>query len=224
MHALHALVLARKVLYLGISDAPAWVVAKANEYARCNALTPFCVYQGRWSILDRSFERDIIPMARDEGIALAPWSVLGGGKIRTDAEEERRKQSGEGGNSFYTSEWLRTPQEKAVCDALEKVAGEVGAKHINSVAIAYVMQKTQFVFPIIGGRKVEQLVTNLEALEIALSDEQIAFLDAASPIDLGFPHSMIGDGSTNGMLNSSTGHVDFWPRAQPIKPSRKAEV
>lgn len=83
MRGLHGLVMAGKVLYLvstptfaattdayteqGISDSPAWVVAKANQYARDHALTPFSVYQGAWSVMQRDFERDIIPMARAEG-------------------------------------------------------------------------------------------------------------------------------------------------------------
>lgn len=93
MDSLHALVLSGKVLYLGISDTPAWVVSEANRYAKDHGKTPFAVYQGKWSILDRSFERDIIPMARQHGMALAPWGVLGQGKLRTDAEEQRRKES-----------------------------------------------------------------------------------------------------------------------------------
>jgi len=150
MRSLHALVMQRKVLYLvcfrliwysdfiiltffkGISDSPAWVVAKANQYARDHALTPFVVYQGRWNIMDREFEREIIPMARSEGLALAPWAVLAGGKIRTDAEEERRRQTGEKGRVIFEPSWERNDHEKAVCRALEKVAFEIGAKNITS--------------------------------------------------------------------------------------------
>lgn len=61
--------------------------------------TPFCVYQGAWNVLQRDFEREIIPMARAEGMALAPWNVLAAGKIRTDEEEERRRETGEKGAS-----------------------------------------------------------------------------------------------------------------------------
>ncbi|TEB30570.1 Aldo/keto reductase [Coprinellus micaceus] len=216
MHALHALITSRKVLYLGISDTPAWVVAQANQYSRDHALTPFSVYQGQWSILDRSFERDIIPMARHEGMALAPFGVLAGGKIRTDAEEERRRQSGEKGRQVFSQDWERNEDEKKVSKALEKVAEEIGAKHIGAVAIAYVMHKTRFVFPIIGGRKVEHLEANIEALEISLTPEHVAFLDSVLPFDLGFPHSMIGDGTKPLWLNNPSGHIDIWPTAQPI--------
>ena len=75
-------------------------MAKANAYARFHGKTPFIIYQGLWSILRRDFERDIIPMAISEGMALAPWGVLGQGKIRTDEEEARRRESGERGAWF----------------------------------------------------------------------------------------------------------------------------
>ena len=97
MNGLHALVMSGKVLYLGISDTPAWIVSSANRYARDHGKTPFVVYQGAWSVLERDFERDIIPMARAEGMALAPWNVLAAGKIRTDAEEQKRREAGEQG-------------------------------------------------------------------------------------------------------------------------------
>ena len=67
-------------------------------YARQAGKTPFCIYQGAWSILQRDFERDIIPMARAEGIALAPWNVLGGGRIRSNEEEQKRRETGEKGD------------------------------------------------------------------------------------------------------------------------------
>lgn len=151
--SLHTLVLQGKVLYLvhvhlvqlfnfppilttsflqGISDSPAWVVSKANQYAKDHGKTPFCIYQGNWSILERSFERDIIPMARSEGLALAPWGVLGGGKIRSNAEEARRKESGEKGRTILNPNWERTPQEKKVCDVLEEIAKEVDCESITA--------------------------------------------------------------------------------------------
>jgi len=146
MHSLHALVQAGKVLYLGISDTPAWVVSKANQYARDHALTPFSVYQGAWNVMSRDFEREIIPMARSEGMALAPWKVLASGKFRTDAEEEQRRVTGEDGRKTSGPSWERTEIEREVSGVLEKVAKEVGAKSITAVAIAYVMQKNTLRF------------------------------------------------------------------------------
>ena len=154
MNALHNLVAQGKVLYLvycfsafsvnnptqtawqGISDTPAWIVPKANQYAKDHGKTPFSIYQGKWSVLERSFERDIIPTARAEGLALAPWDVLGGGKIRSDAEEARRRETEEKGRMIFSSEWERTEEERKVCLVLEEVAKEVGVESITSGALA----------------------------------------------------------------------------------------
>lgn len=127
------------------------------------------------------------------GLALAPWQVLAGGKLRSDAEEERRRKTGENGRSVF-GPWERTEDETKVSHALEKVAKEVGLDAdlgIPAVAIAYVMQKTPYVFPIIGGRKVEHLKANIEALKISLSDEQIKYLESIIPFQPEFPNWMI---------------------------------
>ncbi|KJA21488.1 hypothetical protein HYPSUDRAFT_41868 [Hypholoma sublateritium FD-334 SS-4] len=217
MKSLHTLVLQGKVIYLGVSDTPAWIVSKANQYARDHALTPFSVYQGAWNVLERSFERDIIPMAKSEGMALAPWNVLAAGKIRTDEEEEKRRQTGEKGRSSR-GPWERNEKEKKISKALEKVAAEVGAKHITSVAIAYLMQKAPYVFPIIGGRKVEHLLANLEALEITLTDDHIKSLESEVEFDPGFPSWFIGDGSKPVYLMTASGHT-YRPLLEPLRPS-----
>ena len=86
-------------------------------------------------MLDRSFEREIIPMARAEGLALAPWDVLGHGKIRTDAEEARRRETGEKGRTIYGPNWERTEEERKVCLVLEQVGKEVGTESVTSGAL-----------------------------------------------------------------------------------------
>lgn len=148
MNGLHNLVVQGKVLYLGISDSPPWIVSKANMYAQMSGKTPFSIYQGEWNIMLRDLERDILPMVLHEGMcfsrystrcnltsllgmALAPWNVLASGKIRTDAEEQRRLESGEGGRNMF-NDWKRDDEERRVCLALEKIAKEVGAKHISA--------------------------------------------------------------------------------------------
>ncbi|EKM57132.1 uncharacterized protein PHACADRAFT_142331 [Phanerochaete carnosa HHB-10118-sp] len=220
MNGLHNLVVQGKVLYLGVSDTPAWIVSKANTYARLTGKTPFSIYQGAWNIMQRDFERDILPMAVQEGMALAPWNVLAGGKIRTDAEEQHRLESGEGGRAL-SGDWKRTEDQRQVCSALEKVAADIGAKSITSVAIAYVMQKAPYVFPIIGGRKIEHLYQNLEALDISLTPEQIKALDDIVPFNKGFPFTGFGDGSDYNRIHKSAGHFDKWPAPQAIRPASK---
>ena len=116
---------------------------------------------------------------------------MAAGRLRTDAEEDRRRRTGEKGRTISPPNWERNDDEKNMSRALEKVAKEVGTDHITAVAIAYLMQKTPYVFPIIGGRKVEHLNANIEALKISLSKEQIEYLEDIIPFNPGFPTTMI---------------------------------
>jgi len=191
MDALHILVEQGKVLYLGVSDTPAWIVAAANTYAIDHGKTPFSIYQGRWNLLNRDFERDIIPMARQFGMALAPWDVLGGGKFQSKAELERRKAAGEGLRAFAGRPPYQTEEEIKVSEALAEVASEHGIDSVTSVALAYVMSKAGNVFPLICGRKIEHLKDNIQALSLKLTQEQIEHLESVKPFNPGFPHNFI---------------------------------
>lgn len=142
-------------------------------------------------------------------MALAPWNVIGGGRLRSDAEEKRREESGEKGRSMYGEDWKRTEVERKAANALEQVSAELGGgysvsagknapciyedcpTHFVTVAIAYVLHKAPYIFPLIGGRKVEHLQDNIKALSISLSHKQVAFLESQVPFDPGFPHTMI---------------------------------
>ncbi|EXJ85634.1 aryl-alcohol dehydrogenase AAD14 [Capronia coronata CBS 617.96] len=204
MDSLDILVKQGKVLYLGISDSPAWVVSAANEYAKSHNKTPFSVYQGRWNLMLRDFEREIIPMARHYGMALAPWDVLGGGKFQTKKAIEERKKRGEGLRGL-TGPGEQMELEAKVSEALEQVALEHGNCSITAIALAYVMSKTINVFPIVGGRKVEHLKDNIKALSIKLSDKQIEHLESVVPFDIGFPNNFIGpDPKVTGQPNPLT--------------------
>lgn len=141
--------------------------------------------------MKRDFERDIIPMARHFGMALAPWDVMGGGKLQSKKALEERKKAGEGLRSMMGPD--QTEDESKMSDALEQVAKEHGVESVTTIAIAYVMSKTPYVFPLIGGRKVEHLKDNVKALSIKLSQKQIDFLESVKPFDVGFPNEFIGE-------------------------------
>ncbi|CAI4440174.1 CPG_1a_G0017820.mRNA.1.CDS.1 [Saccharomyces cerevisiae] len=192
MDSLHILVQQGKVLYLGVSDTPAWVVSAANYYATSHGKTPFSVYQGKWNILNRDFEREIIPMARHFGMALVPWDVIGGGRFQSKKAIEERKKAGEGLRSF-TGASEQTELEVKISEALFKVAEEHGTESVTAIAIAYVRSKAKNVFPLVGGRKIEHLKQNIEALGIKLTPEQIKFLESIVPFDVGFPSNFIGE-------------------------------
>ena len=220
MHSLNTLVEQGKVLYLGISDTPAWIVSKANEYARQKGLRQFVVYQGQWSAAARDFERDILHMVAAEGMGLAPWGALGGGKFKTRAQQEAAK--GEGRNMGAPSE-----KEIQVAEALQKMAERKNTA-LTSVALAYVLHKAPYVFPIVGGRKIEHLKGNIEALALELSQQDMDEIEDAAEFDVGFPLSFLGQGKPKGakgpadvFLTSLVGHFDYVEGSAPIRPKKQ---
>jgi len=205
MDSLHTVVEQGKVLYLGISDTPAWVVSAANTYARAHGKTPFSVYQGRWNVMLRDFERDIIPMALHFGMALAPWDVLGSGKFQTAKALEERRKKGEGLRAMLGA-GEQSADEAKISEALAKVAAEHGIESVTAIALAYVLQKVPNVFPIVGGRKVEHLQDNIQSLKIKLTTEQVEYLESVRPLDVGFPHNMVGtDPKLSGVISPWVG-------------------
>lgn len=242
MHGLNSLITAGKVLYLGISDTPAWVVVKANDYARANGLRPFSVYQGKWNASFRDMEREIIPMCRDQGMGIAPWAALGQGRFKSAAAREAAHTGA--GRATQLSE-----NEVRVSDVLEAVANrkntslhavvsrftrkpEITLRNNTMTdtiqALAYVLQKTPYVFPIIGQRKVDHLLANIEALKIELTPDDLDQIDSAIPFDAGFPNNFLIDGKYNPNVTSSdmwlvrlAGHLDSVEHQRAIRPHKE---
>jgi len=218
MDSLDAVVKQGKVLYLGISDTPAYIVAAANTYAIQNGKTPFSIYQGRWNIMIRDMEREIIPMCRHFGMAIAPWDSIGGGKFQSKKQLEERKKNNEGLRSMMGSE--QTEQEAKISEALDKVAQEHGVESPTVIALAYVMAKAPNVFPIVGGRKVEHLHANIKALEIKLSEKQIEYLESIVPFEPGFPNNFVGSdphhGGTGSFLLGAIAQIAYVQGDKPI--------
>ena len=220
MQSLNVLVQQGKVLYLGVSDTPAWVVSKANQYARDHGLKQFVVYQGKWSAADRDFERDIIQMCASEGMGMAPWNALGGGNFKTKAQREA--MGDEGRKMFPPGE-----RHGKVTDALEAVAKRHNTA-VTSIALAYVQQKAPYVFPVIGGRKIEHLKGNIEALGVKLEPEDFDEIEKAWPFDVGFPNSFYTMDSTKALkdpgalwLMHPAGHFDYVPGSTAIRPGEQ---
>ncbi|MCJ1261575.1 hypothetical protein MMC22_001440 [Lobaria immixta] len=197
MLSLNDMVRQGKVLYLGVSDTPAWIVSKANEYARGHGLHPFVVYQGRWNAANRDFERDILGMCAAEGMGLMPWGTLGGGNFKSEKQREHTKGNGRN---------LGGPSEKEikVSATLEEIANSKGTA-ITNVALAYVMHKAPYVFPIFGGRNIEHLKGNIEALGLELSEEDMTRIEGAAEFDIGFPLNFLSHKS-----GGAKGPGDLW--------------
>lgn len=207
MHSLNDLIVAGKVIYIGISDTPAWVVSKANQYARDHGLRQFSVYQGMWCAGMRDFERDIIPMCLDEGMGMCPYGVLGQGRFQTKEVYQEREKHNPGRNYIPLSD-----ADKKISAVLESIANKKGnGATITGIALAYVIQKAPYVFPIVGGRKLEHIEGNIESLEITLTEDDIAEIEDAYHFDPGFPHTFL-----SGTL--------FDPKAKPLTANRPDQV
>ena len=200
MRGLDDLVRAGKVLYVGISDAPAWVVARANTLAELRGWSCFVGLQVQWSLLDREVERELVPMAEALELGSTPWGVLGAGlltgKYAGGKKPEDTRRAG------WTANRL-TEKNYAIAAEVDRVAAEV-ERSSSQVAIAWVRQKSRVVIPIIGARKHEQLLDNLKAADLTLSAEQMQRLDAVSAIQLGFPHDFLSSDSIRKVAYGST--------------------
>lgn len=194
MRALDDLVRAGKVLYVGISDTPAWVVSQANTLADLRGWSRFVAYQGEYSLASRAPERDLLPMAQAMEMAYLPWGILEGGEItgkyNSLSDEPKRSQD--------TSERV-----KKIASILAELAHETG--HTPSqIAINWVRQRPFHIIPILGARTEKQLRDNLGCLDFELTREQVQYLDSASPIDLGFPNSFLSSDHVRGLIFGKT--------------------
>lgn len=204
MRALDDLVRAGKVLYVGVSDAPAWAVARANTLADLRGWTPFVGLQIQYSLMERTPERDLLPMARELDIAVTPWGILGSG-VLTGKYDSTDARSGGDDTRFAKSEWggaYLTERNLGIAAEVGAVAKQIGCSS-SQVAVAWLLQQPDVVIPILGARTLKQLNDNLGALQITLDAEQLARLDEVSRIDLGFPHDFLAMPMVQQMVHGS---------------------
>jgi aryl-alcohol dehydrogenase-like predicted oxidoreductase len=187
VRALDDVVSAGKALYVGVSDTPAWIVAEAVTLADLRGWTRFVGLQVPYSLVERDVERDLLPMALALELTVTAWSPLGGGVLTGRYGNDRGRPPGTRIAAFGESGL--TERKLAIADAVNAVAAERGVSSAQ-VAIAWLraQQERSVIVPILGARRREQLEDNLGALKLELSDEELARLDDASRIELGFPH------------------------------------
>ena len=188
MRALDDAVQAGKVLYVGISDAPAWVVARANTLAQWRGWSPFIGLQVAYSLLQRDIERELLPMAESLGLGVTAWSPLAGGVL---SGKYTRPGSASGGRLAPES---LSSRDHAVARVVQDVADELSVTP-SQVAIAWTMNRSSVIHPIIGARTADQLRDNLAALDLTLPPETIARLEKATGFTLGFPNDFIAQTS-----------------------------
>jgi aryl-alcohol dehydrogenase-like predicted oxidoreductase len=216
LRALDDMVRAGKILYIGISDAPAWVVSQANTLANLRGWTEFAGIQIEYSLIERTPERELLPMAGALDIGVTAWSPLGGGvltgKYNKNNEEQQQSQqqntssssmvlTQEGNSRLEVQSGLASrflnDRNISIAQQVSKIAKKIG-RSAAQVALNWVRQQNitslawkNKIIPIIGARKESQIKDNLACLEFELTSEQMKILNEVSQIELGFPHDFL---------------------------------
>ncbi|MFJ5802002.1 aldo/keto reductase [Streptomyces decoyicus] len=185
MRALDDVVRSGKVLYVGVSDWPAWEIAQANTYAELRGWTAFAGSQLRYNLLERTPERELLPQARAFDLAVLAWAPLAAGRLTG------KYRRGETGRLDVVGEDDRRDHhaEETVTAVLE--IAEQGGWSPAQVALAWLRSRPGNIIPIIAATKESQLLDNLAAVDVALDADALARLDRCSAVPLGFPHDFL---------------------------------
>lgn len=202
MRALDDAVRAGKILYIGVSDFPAWKISQANTLALLKGWTPFVGLQIEYSLLERTVERDLIPMAQDLGLGVTPWSPLAGGvltgKYNKPASGEKRYKEDDPHLKKYLSD-----KNLRVAEEVVKISKDVG-RSAAQVALAWLISRPGVTSTILGARTVKHLDDNLGALSLKLSDDAIRRLNDLSAVDMGFYNEFVAQPHVANFLSGGT--------------------
>lgn len=182
MQALGDVVRAGKVLYVGISNTPAWIISRANMLAELRGWTAFTGMQIEYNLTQRTAERELLPMARSLDLAVTVWSPLASGILT--GKYNQGQGSGRQGLASANEHNL------VIAGEVVKIAEARGCSP-SQVALSWVRQQPGVVIPVLGARTVAQLEENLQCVQITLTEEEMRRLDAVSQIDLGYPHTYL---------------------------------
>lgn len=206
MRGLDDLVSAGKILYLAVSDTPAWRIAQANTLAELRGWSRFVALQVEYNLALRDAERDLIPMAMELGLGVLPWSPLASGLLsgkysREDLEKQRT--AAQGGGVEGSRPLTLTETRIEIAEAVKAVAAGIGRTPAQ-VALAWLLARPGVASPILGARTLAQIEDNLGALDVGLDAEALQRLEAASAITLGFPHDFIASDMVRGIVTGGT--------------------
>ena len=189
MRGLDDLVRAGKVLYVGISDAPAWWIAQANTLGHLRGWSPFIGLQIEYNLIERTVERELIPMAKALNIGVTAWSPLSRGVLTGKYHGQGSSEPGRMSSDMMKEYMPEQQRSDRVVAAVKTVSDEIG-RSMAQVALAWLRYRPVPVIPIIGARKLSQLKDNLASFDLTLSADQLKTLDEASRIELGFPYDI----------------------------------
>lgn len=192
MRGLDDLVRSGKVLYVGVSDTPAWIISRANMLADLRGWSPFAALQLPYSLAERTAERELLPMARELDLAVTTWGALAGGALSGKYAAGAPRPPGTRLFAGPFTEALLTERNFAIAAVVAGVAAEIGQSP-STVALAWILHQRSIaqLLPIVGARSAAQMKENLGALETKLSPEHLARLDEATRVPLGFPHDFL---------------------------------
>ncbi len=195
MRALDDAVRAGKILYLGISDAPAWWVSRANTLAELRGWSAFAGLQLQYNLIERTVERELIPMAEAMDLAVCAWSPLAGGALTGKYLETKKDEARAARYDVMgLGDLLKVNEDRSIriAEELVRIGQEINMKP-HQVALAWLQNRPYSVpvIPIIGARSVAQLDDNLAILDHDLPEEAVATLDALSALPPGFPHDFL---------------------------------
>jgi aryl-alcohol dehydrogenase-like predicted oxidoreductase len=212
MRALDTLVAQGKVRYLGFSDTPAWKCAQAQTLASMRGWSPLVALQIEYSLLQRTVEGELVPMAEELGLGITPWGPLRGGALSGKYKRSDKGKHEAGRGARVTS--FLDDRTFDLLDLMEKIASELSTT-VPRIALAWVQGRAGVASTIIGARTIEQLDDNLGALEVKLTPGQVEALDKATKPALPFPTDMLGmvpsfafGGTT---INGTPSN--YWPQA-----------
>ncbi len=197
MRALDDLVRAGKVLYIGISDTPAWLISAAHVAAELRDWSPVVAIQAEYNLLERTAERDLFPMAEHFDMGVTCWGPLAAGVL---TGKYTREDGGESLRTAGNEQRGRTSEANlAIARVVDEIADGLGASSAQ-VAIAWILARGYRYFPIVGARKVEQIQDVMGATEMELPAEALERLDRASAISHGFPHDFLASDHVQDMV------------------------
>ena len=219
IRGLDDLVHSGKVNYVGLSDAPAWVASQANTLSALRGWSPFVALQIEYSLIERTGERELLPMAEAFGLSVGAWAPMGGGVLtgkytRGPAEALEDSKRAAGNHSRLSDRNLRIARE------LDSVADELGVT-ASQAALAWVRHRGELMIPIVGIRRLDQLTDALGNIEVELSSDQIARLDKVSEIAPGFPYELLGASVEGQMVYGDLEPLIDLPRTVPYRVARR---
>jgi aryl-alcohol dehydrogenase-like predicted oxidoreductase len=204
LRAFDDLARAGKIIHAGLSDTPAWQAARMQAIAELRGWVPLIALQIPYNLTERTVERELMPMAQEMGMGVLPWSPLAGGVLsgkygRGDLGAKAELGQSLSRKDINVATGRLSERNLEIAAIVSDVAAEMGVSSAQ-VALAWTLLNPAVTSPIIGARTLAQFEDNLAALDVRFSDEQISRLDAASKIELGFPHDLLKDGPASMMF------------------------